>query len=499
MSVPNPALHLVLPIVAPLAAAILCLALYRSARGQRLVSLATAVAVNAYLALGLWPQVRQGTVVTVQMGNWPAPYGITLAADLLTLVMLALAAITGLAVLVYAAAWLDGDSEETFFYPLYNILLMGVSGAFLTGDIFNLYVFFEVMLLSSFALLALGGGRRRIEGTVKYLAISQVSSALFLLGAGLLYGIAGTLNMADLARKLAAAEAGPYTAVIALLFLVAFGVKAAIFPLFFWLPASYHTAKTPITAFFGGLLTKVGIYALFRTYALLFPAQWQAQRPLLLALAALTMITGVLGAVAQGDIKRLLSFHIVSQIGYLIMGLGLASGAGLAAAIYFMIHIVLVKTSLFLVAGLAERATGTTDLYGMGGLLRRCPSLAALFLAAALSLAGLPPLSGFVGKFGLVLAGLRQFEFAAVAAALGVSLLTLFSMVKIWTQAFMKPAPTGLTVPERPQPVLFAATLGLVAASVLAALFAGPLYGVCQQAAQQLTDTGPYLMAVLGG
>jgi multicomponent Na+:H+ antiporter subunit D len=489
--------HLVYPIIAAQAGAILTLALHRSRRAQRIVSLAIVASTVAYLVGWFWPTLRQEGVVTLRVGNWPAPYGIVLAADALSGIMLSLTTVVGLIVLVYAMAWMRGEREERFLYPLYHILLMGVSASFLTGDIFNLYVCFEVMLVSSFALMALGGQRAQIEGTIKYLAISQLSSTFFLVAAGLLYGVAGTLNMADLARKLSGPEAGPYAGVAALLLLIAFGIKAAVFPLFFWLPASYHTAKTPITAIFGGLLTKVGVYALFRAYALLFPAQWQAHRGLLLTIAVLTMVIGVLGAVAQSDVKRLLSFHIISQIGYLIMGLGLSSRTALAAALYFMIHIVLVKTSLFLIAGLLERLTGTTDLYAMGGLLRRRPGLAVTFLIAGLSLAGLPPLSGFLAKFGLVLAGLEAQAFPVVAIALAVSMLTFFSMIKIWTQAFMKQEPVTFNL-GRLDPSLVASTLGLVAVVVLTAVLASPIFEVTDLAAGQLLDVGPYLSAVLG-
>ncbi len=490
--------HLVYPILAPLGAAILCLALHRSPRAQRLVSLAALASVVVYAAGWLWPALSAGDILILRLGNWPAPYGIVLAVDLLSGIMLTLSAVAGLAVLAYGAAWLDGDREEPFFYPLYLTLFMGIHGAFLTGDIFNLYVFFELLLVASFGLAALGGGRARIAGTIKYVAASQVSSALFLVGVGLLYGVAGTLNMADLAHKLAGPQAAPYVAVVAPLLLVAFGIKAAVFPLFFWLPASYPAAKTPIAAVFGGLLTKVGLYALYRTYTLVFPAQWQAQQGLLLAVAALTMIVGVLGALAQRDLRRLLAFEIVSQVGYLLMGLGLATPQALAASIYFFIHIVLAKTAMFLVAGLVERSTGTTDLRVLGGLLRHRPGLAALFLAGACSLAGVPPLSGFLAKFGLVVAGLRAGQPLVVAVALGVSTLTLYALMRAWSEGFMKAAPGAVAPPGKPQLALLAPALALVALTVAAAGLAGPLFAVAQRAAGQLVDPGSYIGAVLG-
>mgnify|MGYP005851348439 CR=1 FL=1 len=313
--------------------------------------------------------------------------------------MLSVTAVTALCVLVYAIGWLRGVDQVEFFFPLYLVLLAGVNGAFLTGDIFNLFVCFEVLLVASFGMLVLGGKHVQLEGALKYLAISQVASALLLVGAGLLYGTTGTLNMADLSVRLALPAVAPYAQVAALLLLVAFGTKAAIFPLHFWLPASYHTPPTPVSAIFGGLLTKVGVYALYRSYSLLFAQQWPGQRTLLFVLAACTMVVGVLGAVAQRNIKRLLSFHVISQIGYLILALALATPLAMAAGVYFMLHIILVKTALFLVAGLIERQTGTVDLYACGGLLTGKPLLAGLFLVNALSLAGTPPLSGFFAIF----------------------------------------------------------------------------------------------------
>jgi len=489
--------HLAFPIVAPLAGAALCLALHRSLRAQRLVSLVALASVVVYAVGWLWPTLRAQGVAVMCVGNWPAPYGIVLAADLFSGIMLSLSAVVGLVVLIYAIAWMENGREEPFFYPLYLVLFMGIHGAFLTGDIFNLYVFFEVMLVASFGLMVLGGERAQIEGAIKYVVISQVSSALFLVGAGLLYGVAGTLNMADLAQKLAGPQAAPYSAVAAQLFLVAFGIKSAVFPLFFWLPASYPAAKTPVTAVFGGLLTKVGLYALYRTCTLLFPAQWRAESGVLLAVAALTMAIGVLGAVAQRDLKRLLAFEVISQVGFLLIGLGLGTRAGLAAGIYFFIHIVLAKTAIFLVAGLAEREVGTTDLDAMGGLLRRRPGVAALYLGVALALAGMPPLSGFLAKYGVIAASLQAEQYALVGVALAVSLLTLYVLMRVWAEAFMRKAP-GVVAPAGQLGLGLVASVWVLAALVVGvAVMAGPLYHVAEQAAGQLLDAGPYLGAVL--
>ena len=378
---------------------------------------------------------------------------------------------------------------------------MGVSGAFLTGDLFNLYVWFEVMLMASFVLVSLGGEREQLTGGLRYVVLNLVSSAFFLAGAGLLYATVGTLSMADAAVALRALPAQGTTSVVAALFLLAFGIKAAAFPLFFWLPASYHTPPMPVAALFAGLLTKVGVYALVRTGTLVFDRDRAFTDPLLLAVAGLTMVTGVLGAMAQTDVRKVLSFHIVSQIGYMLMGLGLGTRLAIAGTVFYVLHHIVVKANLFLVAGVVRRVGGGFSLDRLGGLLARSPLLAAAFLVPALSLAGLPPLSGFWAKYLLVRAGLEAGHGAIVAVALAVSLLTLFSMTKIWAEAFWKPAPDDAGAPplsaaERLS--LLGPILALGAITVAIGLGAGVLFRFADAAAAQLLDPELYVRAVLG-
>ncbi|MEM9271104.1 MAG: proton-conducting transporter membrane subunit, partial [Pseudomonadota bacterium] len=275
--------------------------------------------------------LNQG-VVAGQMGGWSAPFGITLVADYLSAVMVVITSITALAVSVYALSDIAERVEHLGYHALFNVLIGGVVGAFLTGDLFNLYVWFEVMLISSFGLLILGGSKAQIDGGVKYVTLNLISTILFLSGIGLLYGITGTLNMADLARSVPQVENQGLVTVIAVMFMVAFGVKAAVFPLFFWLPAAYHTPAFSVSAVFAGLLTKVGVYALMRMFTLVFNGDTGFTHQILLWVAAFTMVTGVLGAAAQNDIRKILSFHIVSQIGYMIMGLALLTPLALAGA-----------------------------------------------------------------------------------------------------------------------------------------------------------------------
>jgi multicomponent Na+:H+ antiporter subunit D len=498
---------IVLPILIPLGTAALALLAWRSRQIQRILGVLGAAGM---LAASMWLllTVRQEGIIVSQIGSWPAPFGIILVADLFSAIMVAITGLMGMAIAIYSLGSIDGQRDLFGYYPLLNILLMGVAGAFLTGDIFNLYVWFEVMLIASFVLLSLGGEKAQIEGAFSYVTLNLLSSAIFLAAVGILYGTLGTLNMADLSIRLQNLQVPGLATVLAMLFLISFGIKAAVFPLFFWLPASYHTPPVAVSALFAGLLTKVGVYSLIRVFTLLFLEDVDFTHNLILVIAGLTMVTGVLGAVAQYDFRRLLSFHIISQIGYLLMGLGLFTVSALGGAIFFMVHVILAKSTLFLISGVVQRLEGTYELKKLGGLYADYPLLAILFLIPALSLAGIPPLSGFFAKLALVQAGLAAGQYAIVATALGVSVLTLFSMIKIWTEAFWKPLPEGeVRPPSDPFQMPSKSDLALLVSPILVlaliALIIGftaePLYGLARQAAEQLMNPALYIQAVLGG
>jgi len=518
-------LLLTLPILIPLATALVALALWTQPAAQRVVSV---IGAGALLAVGLLllAAVWRDGIQAVVMANWQAPFGIVLVADLTSAVMVVMTGLMGLAAAVYALAGIDAQRERHGYHALVHFLLFGVSGAFLTGDLFNLYVWFEVMLIASFVLIALGGTPAQLQGAVKYVTMSLLASMLFLAAVGVLYGVAGGLNMAALHLFFADGQAkgtvsDGLVVVLALLFTVAFGIKAAIFPFFFWLPASYHTGPAVVSALFAGLLTKVGVYALVRVHTLLFADAAATLAPLLLALAALTMVVGVLGAVAQNELRRLLSFHIISQIGYMIMGLAFFTPLALAGVLYFLVHNILAKTNLFLISGVLGRLRGTEHLTRLGGFYRSraqgAPGLAILFLVSALALAGVPPLSGFWAKLLLVRAGLEIESYVLVAVSLGVSVLTLFSMTKIWAEAFWKEAPSdaGSRVPfgrgpgiNEVAPVTPLTRGGLVSlltpVVALALLVVGmglvvePLVTLADHAARQLLEPAGYVAAVLG-
>ncbi len=534
----SPDALLPLPMLVPLVGAGLALALHRHPRAQRVISVCVLLVVVAVAAV-LVVAADDGPVVAL-IGGWSPPVGINLVADRLSALMLLVSAVVLLCVLVYSMAQgiadgaedsdvvgdggagygagaaepgRDGDPDEaerrdvlpvTIYHPTYLVLAAGVSGAFLAGDLFNLYVGFEILLAASYVLLTLGGTVDRIRAGSVYVVVALLSSLIFLTAVGLAYGAAGTVNLAQLAERLPDVDPAVRLG-IQLLLLLAFGIKAAIFPLSAWLPDSYPTAPAPVTAVFAGLLTKVGVYAIIRTQTLLFPSSgagspWVDQA--LMVLALLTMLIGILGAVAQDDIKRLLSFTLVSHIGFLVFGVSLAGSAATAAAIFYVVHHITVQTALFLVVGLVERRGGSTSLDTLGGLAKVAPGLAILFFVPAMNLAGIPPMSGFLGKVGLIQEGVRNgsgLAWVLVAGSVATSLLTLYALVKAWDKVFWQSVPEELVAgevgEERVPRGMVAATTALVTVSLALTVFAGPLYDYARRAADALTG-GHYVQAV---
>jgi multicomponent Na+:H+ antiporter subunit D len=491
-----------LPVLLPLLGAAASVLAGRSRTAQRIIGVSVLTAVVA-VSVALLIDVDRNGPIAAKAGGWPASIGITLVADRFSAIMLVVASVMLIAVLVYAIGEPGAERNHVGFQSVYLILAAGVSLAFLTGDLFNLFVAFEMMLTASYVLLTLGGKREQVRSGMTYVVISLLASTLFITAVALLYAATGTLNLADLANRIRELPDGVQTA-FAVLLIVVFGIKAALFPLFFWLPDSYPTAPSPITAVFAGLLTKVGIYAIIRTQTLFFPPD---QRPgtLLLALAAATMLVGIIGAIAQDDVKRILSFDIVSQIGYMVMGLALFTVAGIAGAVFYIVQHIVVKTTLFLTAGLIEHTGGSSSLARIGKMIRTAPFLAVIFLIPALSLAGFPPFSGFVAKLALIDAGDASGEYAVVGVSLLVSLLTVFVMMRIWSGVFWSPGDGAVTVtgttPSANRfggPLLMVApTVALVVCGLAIAVAAGPLYRLSERTAQDLLEPSRYIEVVL--
>ncbi|MFN3595913.1 MAG: Na+/H+ antiporter subunit D [Rubricoccaceae bacterium] len=492
---------LVSPILIPLVGAALALLFRHALRVQRAITVvwtSGALAASVALLASVW----QGGIAATQLSSWPAPLGITFVADLLSATMVVITGVIGFTVGLYALGTVEERHERAGFHPLYAILLMGVNGAFLTGDLFNLFVWFEILLIASFVLLVVENGRAQVRGALVYVTINLIASTCFVIAIGLLYGATGTLNMADIAVRLAEVPSPALVTVIAMLFLVSFGIKAGVFPLFAWLPASYHTPPVAISAVFAGLLTKVGVYALIRTFTLFFTQDTGfTHGTLLLWIAGLTMVTGVLGAAAQQEIRRILSFHIISQIGYMVLGLALLTPLALVGAVFYVVHHIIVKTNLFLVGGIAARLGGSSELAHLGGLYKRYPYLAMLFVVPAFSLAGFPPLSGFWAKAILIKAGLEVGEVLIVVVALVVGALTIYSMTKIWAQAFWAPRPAGAAAPvpeTRPLWLLVVPAVLLATITIAIGLGTEVFFQLAQQTAAQLLDPRDYVAAVLG-
>ncbi|MFA9558820.1 Na+/H+ antiporter subunit D [Evansella sp. AB-rgal1] len=488
-----------LPVLVPFIVGVILIFFRNQLQVQRFVSGVTSFFL-VFLSIYLIYNIYQDGIITLELGSWQAPYGIVLVGDLFASIMIVFASIVAVACLFFAFQTLHPDREKYYFYPFYFFLLTGVNGSFLTGDIFNLFVFFEVMLISSFVLIVMGGKKYQLRESFKYVVISTFGSMFFIIAVALLYSVTGTLNFADLADKISqipAEESGILT-VIAILFLIVFGLKGALVPLHFWLPNSYFVPPTAVAALLGGLLTKVGVYSIMRTYTLVFTHNQDFTLNIVLILAGLTMFFGVLGAVSKFDFKRILAIHIVSQVGYMIMGLGIGTSLAIAGSIYIIGHNMIVKTALFLFCGTTEKVTGTTNLKKMSGLLKTHPYLGWLFFAAAISLAGIPPMSGFFSKFALVLAGLEEQRYFIVFVSLVVGLLTLFSMIKIFMYVFWgSPSLTPEEVKKTKIGKLLLPGIPLVIISFLMGVLAEPLFILLEAAANQMLDPSIYINSVL--
>ena len=473
----------VTPVLVPLATALLTTLASRRPPLQQAVSYGGALAFLA-CALALVALADGGVVARSAFGGWPAPFGIEFAVDRTGAVLVLVTALMGAASLLFLASDADPGPRHPLLLPLVHGLLAGVGGAFCTADLFNLYVWFELMLICSVGLFAIGGRLDQLDATFKYLALNLFGTMLLLIGIGLVYGVTGHLNYSTLSESAAAVPPPLLLAVLGALSL-AFLVKAGAFPLFAWLPASYHTLPAPVLALFAGLLTKVGVYAVLRTLGDVFRPAPALLYEALGWIAAATMLVGVLGAAYHWDIRRILAFHIISQIGYILLGIALGSEEGNAAALFYTVHHIIVKANLFLIGALVFRLAGSYDLRQVGGLYAARPLLALLFLVPALSLVGIPPLSGFWAKFLVLRETIADGRVVWTVIALAVGVLTLYSMVKIWMEAFWKPHPDPDWCPPRARLApAWIATVALAAITLSIGLAPQALIAYAQAAVQ---------------
>lgn len=500
-------------VVLPLVGAGLALAAAGRTWVQRTVSMSVLGSMLVLAGVLLWAADQQGAQV-VYVGGWLPWEGIVLVVDRIAALMVIVSTTVTMGVLGYSIGQgrssfddeSDGHSPLPVFHPTFLVLAAGVTTTFVSGDLFHIYVGFEMLLAASFVLLTLGGTAERVRAGTTYVLVSLLSSLIFLMAISLVYSATGTINLALLAQRVGDLPGGTI-AVLQLMLLIGFAVKAAVFPMSGWLPDSYPTAPAPITAVFAGLLTKVGIYAMIRVQTLLFPTS--RFDDLLMWAALLTMVVGILGAVVQDDIKRMLSFTLVSHIGYMLFGIAVGSTIGLAAAIFYVVHHILIQTTLFLVTGLIERVGGSSDTSRLGNLARISPVVGVLFFIPAMNLGGIPPFTGFLGKVGLIQAGVDEGSWLAMTVVVGsvlTSLLTLYAVARVWGRAFWSENPEGITGSG---PVrgghhealglgVLVPTTGLVAVTVALSVAAGPLYDITTRAAVDLMMRQPYLDAVLG-
>jgi len=481
------------PILIPLFMGIILIFFHKRVILQRIFSLLSTSA-SIVVALLIMDKIKNEGIQTVNLSNWDAPFGITIVSDMVSALLVLTTNIIAFCCILYSFKGIDRERENYFYYSMIQFLLVGVIGAFSTGDIFNLFVFFEVMLMASYVLLVLGNTKIQLRETVKYIIINVVASALFVIAVAYLYSVVGTLNMAFISERISELGDTGILTVIAVLFLIVFGLKGAIFPLFFWLPGSYNAAPIPILALFGALLTKVGVYSIARTYSLFFYEDSYVFA-LLGTLALITIILGAIGSIAYNDVKKIIIYNIVTAIGVILFGFSAFNTVSLTGAIFYLIHDMIIKGALFLLIGIMIYITGTSNLKSMSGLIKRYPLLAWTFFIAALGLAGIPPLSGFVGKLLIIQGAFEESNYIGGFIIVLSSLLVLLSVIKIFVKAFWGDESDNVT--KKPVKTLLLPGCILVLLSFLIGIGVEVLLPYISLAAESLLQPENYIHAVL--
>lgn len=490
---------LLLPIIIPFFFGMLLMFGQKKIAYQRITTLLGLV-ISILCAFGLVASVYENGPQIVTLGNWPAPFGITMVSDMVSALLVLTTLILTFFIVWYGFESIKKEREQFFYYPAVMFIIVGVNGAFTTGDIFNLFVFFEVLLMASYLLIVLGGEKAQLRESIKYILVNVISSAFFVITVAFLYSVVGTLNMADISQKITEINQPGILTVIAILFLLVFGMKAAIFPLYFWLPGAYSAPPVPVLALFGALLTKVGVYAITRTYTL-FPTQEVAfTHELLLILSILTIVAGCIGALAHFDVKQIIIYNIVIAVGVILFGVAQMNEAGLEGAMFYLIHDMVIKAALFMLIGIVIYVTGTTNLRKMGGLMKTYPALGWFYLIAALGLAGVPPLSGFIGKLLIVQGGFEAGNIWTSVFILASSIVVLLSVMRIFIYAFWgEQGQLATNVEKKKYNRLFFPTMLLVVVSIFYGIGTEWLTPFIKQAANVLMDPSIYIDAVMKG
>ena len=500
-----PTQHLaVFTIALPIVMAVLMIFLKKHSNAQNILNILGSVAV-LILSILLVKTVLADGIQVYEVGEW-GKYGIMLVADLLSAGMVLLTSVASLLALVYSLGYIEKRSLGNSYHPLFNLMVAGLNGAFLTGDLFNLFVFFELLLLSSCGLVianetsSVTKPSDKMEATFKYLVLNMLGSFTMLIAILSIYGITGTLNMADIALRISlmvdAGTAPWYLYGAALLFIVVFGNKAALFPLHYWLPDVHPSAPSPISAMLSGVLIKVGVYGMLRVFFLIFPASLGIFSPLIMILALATIVIGGISAMGQSDVKRMLGYSSVGQIGYIFLGLGIGTIPAIAASLVYLVNHAIAKALLFLTSGAIMHHAGTRDMTKMGGMNKTAPFMSAVFLIGAMSISGLPPMGGFIAKFILFDAGLSAEYYIPIGIALVMAVFTLFYLFRGWQTMFWGEAEREYDSHKLP----FTMVVPMIVLAVLVllmGLWAEPLVHYANLTATQLFDNQAYIEAVL--
>ncbi|MED3787753.1 Na+/H+ antiporter subunit D [Peribacillus frigoritolerans] len=485
-----------MPVLWPLFTGILLIFFAKKIKLQRGISLFSSligIVISFYLVI----TVHNQGILTLGVGSWDAPFGIVIVADMLSSLLVLTTNIIGFAILLYSFYSIGEERESHYYYPVFQFLLIGVNGAFLTGDLFNLFVFFEVMLMASYVLLVLGGTKIQLRESLKYIIVNVLSSSFFVIMVAYLYSVLGTLNMADISQRITEVNQPGIISVIAIGFLIVFGLKGAIFPLFQWLPGSYYAPPIPVMALFGALLTKVGIYSIFRTYTLMFYHDQDFTHTFLAILAILTIIIGVIGAIAYWDVKKIIIYNIIIAVGVILFGISVMNEQALSGSILYIIHDMLIKAALFLLVGIMIKISGSDDLRDMGGLIKQYPTVAWTFFIAAISLAGIPPFSGFAGKLLILQGAAEKGAYLGMAVVLISSLMVLYSVMKIFMNGFWGTPKADYALTNGKVNKMLVPAVLLVIISVLFGVGTESVYPYITQAVDSLMNPEIYNKAVL--
>lgn len=488
---------IVLPLIVPVITAILLVFLRQNIMIQRILSLCT-LGFVIFISVVLLLEVQQQGVMRIDFSGWLPPFGILFVADSFAVLLVFVANIVAAICVVYAFFTIGEHYEKMYFYPFVLLMVAGVNGSFLTGDIFNLFVCFEVMLLASYALISLGGGKVQLREALKYVLINIVASWIFLVALAFLYGTIGTLNMAHISLRVTEAGADPLITTVGLVFLIVFSLKAGLL-LFFWLPGSYSVPPTAIAAIFAALLTKVGIYALVRTFTLLFTTNTEVTHTILGIMAGLTILAGCMGALAGRDVRTIASYNVLIGVGFIVAGLAIGTESALQGVIYYLMHDMVVKAMLFLAVGMMIYVTGETLIDNMSGLIRNYPFFGWLFFIMMCSIAGIPPLSGFLGKVLIGQGAIEGGNFVLLGLGFLSSLIVLYSLLRIFLSSFF--GETILSIEdEKPLPKRIVLPLTLLSVCTIAlGIGAESMVPYVKDAAETLHTPSIYIDAVLNG